>query len=261
MRNLTSGLLTLLCAIALVRAEVDWESRTIDVVGVTAATVQKELMDELFALPYGLGRNVAEHARDDVHLQENLDKYVQDYARISQQYLTDGSIQYHGSMAINGKLLALLLPQAAPVRLIVPMLCPCCGQDWPAGKAVPEGIVLQPKLDAPSDHTGIIVDCRGHAFQPSLFPRVYDESGSLVYSADFCDASTLLENAVCAYTTSTAELSSRVGDKPLTIKAVGTARDDATGITITTADAREIHGSRHNLDLLKECRVVIIYSP
>ena len=179
--------------------------------------------------------------------------------KLNQNYLTDGSVEYYSQLVLTGKIMALLVPETKAPKLVVPMLCPCCGQDWPKDKSVPNGMELVPKEIEMNEYTGIVIDCRQISFAPSLFPRILSDLGEEIYSVNFADPRYVIDVGLVLYSTSDPYNNSRVGYNPLRIQAMSAAGSKMHDIKISSFDARRIHGSKKNLALLKECRVAIIF--
>jgi hypothetical protein len=79
-----------------------------------------------------------------------------------------------------------------------------------------------------------------------------------VYSVNFAELSSVVNNGLVLYTTQDLYNHPRVGYNPLRIKAIGVSGKNPTDIKISQLDARRIHGLQKNIELLKECRVAII---
>lgn len=251
----------LLLIIQKVFAEMNWESLTIRVTSNNRAEVAKNLKSELYILQYDENKNIGDFLNVNLNRETLLLQLLNESPVINQRYLTDGSVEYVTEFLLTGKIIALVLPEIKPVKLVVPMLCPYCGQEWPKDRTVPSGLELIPKEIESSEYTGIIIDCRNLKFNPSLFPKIYNELSDEVYSINFADPRCVLDGGLCLFTTKDLYNNSRIGYNPLRIQAMGVTGDKLTNIKISSFDARRIHGSKKNLALLKECRVAIIFSP
>ena len=129
------------------------------------------LKQGLYNVQYDATRTVEDFIR--MHPERESRLMNQLYAhQTTQYYLTDGTIEYGFQLSLKPEILALLLPATQPTQLVVPMLCPYCGQEWPAGKKPPEDLQLKPKEIVTIDYTGIVIDCRGLNLTLSLFPRI-----------------------------------------------------------------------------------------
>ncbi|MFH1568033.1 MAG: hypothetical protein ABIL09_08530 [Gemmatimonadota bacterium] len=118
----------------------------------------------------------------------------------------------------------------------------------------------------PEPYTGVVVDARGSGLRPALAPRIVDETGRVIYSADHVDREYATEFGVAGYEREVrrAIASDRLGGasaRPLIVSAAGASglfSGDAvvsrdTGIRILMADTEA--------RFLSECRVVFVVGP
>jgi hypothetical protein len=237
-------------------AEMDWENYVLK----ESATHQEQAFDllknELYSLQYDATSTVGEFllANDRGEpLTEHLHRYKMD-----QYYLTDGTTEFGFHLALKPSIISLILPEKKSVQLVVPVLCPTCGQEWPADKKHPPGLQLKPKEIETAKYTSIVIDCSRLNVAPCFFPRVYNEKSQEVYSIDFADSHHVIDRGLVQYTESGLSDNPLFGETPLRIKALATMGPHRTDIKISSPDARRLHGSQSNLELLRECRVVII---
>ena len=236
----------------------DWEHLTLRAAASEPKDAFAALQNEFYNLIYDETHTVGEYLQDHQDSKNRLQGMFLEYRSLTKSYLTDGTVEYVYHLPLKNLILATLIPKARPVKLTVPMLCPCCGQDWPVGKPIPDGTELIPKQIEPVEYSGIIIDCRNIGFSPCLFPRVADNAGNVIYSVNFAHSNAVIEEGLTLFTSKSTASIARTGKTPLRIKALGVTGDNKTDIIISTADALRIHGSQNNIDLLKECRVVII---
>jgi hypothetical protein len=239
-------------------ADVDWARLVIRESTNDQTSATGLLKKELYNLQYDAEMRVADFLRMHPDLERSITEFLK-RPKIDQHYLTDGTIEYGYQLPLVGGIIQALVPDVRPVQLMVPMLCPTCKQSWPRDRRLPEGITLIPKENEVSDFSGIIIDCRGFALTPCLFPRILDETLVEVYSGNFADSQYLTLRGLVTYYSDETKARLRIGDNPLLIKALGITGGKATDIKISTADAQRIHGSQNNLNLLRECRVAIIF--
>lgn len=239
-------------------ADMNWEHLTLRQSTKDQSQAITLLKKGLYDIQYDATRTVEEFIHTHPDREGRLKNLLYDH-KTTQYYLTDGTIEYRLELSLKPEILALLLPTTQPTQLVVPMLCPYCGQEWPAGKKPPEGLQLKPKEIVTIDYTGIIIDCRGLNLAPSLFPRLLTETFEEVYSINFADTQYLVERGLVTYINGDVYDNTRIGYNPLRINALATVGDKPTDIKISSADAQRIHGSKNNLSLLRECRVAIIF--
>lgn len=253
-------IISILC-MRIALAEMDWENMIIKLSATDEAACVDLLKDELYSLQYDNSKTVSDFIKANSDLESRLRGVLCEYHNVKQNYLTDGSIEYIYQLPVKNKIMSLLLPDAKSVKLVVPMLCPSCDQEWPDDKLVPAGLELAPKQIESTEYTGIVIDCRAFKLNPCLFPNLYNELLEEVYSVNFADFNHVIDRGLMLYTTKDLYSDSRVGNNPLRIQAIGTVGDKLTDIKISSFDARHIHGSKRNIELLKECRVAIIFTP
>jgi hypothetical protein len=248
----------LVCHINATGADMNWQDMTITSAVNERTDAVEVLQEELYAVQYDDTITIGDFVESHPEFQPKFQECISAYTAIKQNYLTDGGIQYVYTLPLTNKIMSLLLPERHDIQLVVPMLCPCCGQEWPAGKPLPEGIELTPKRIETTDYSGIIIDCRGLTVSPCLFPTVYDDKGNEIYSASFATETHIINNGLIMYTTELFISPTKVGTIPLRIQAQSAEGMNNTHIVISSRDAQRIHGSLHNLKLLKECRVAVI---
>lgn len=239
--------------------EMDWEAYTLKASANDQTTAFDLLKKEFNALQYDQDMLVSDFLQTNAQITSQITSLLLNHRILKQNYLTDGSIEYVYHLTLTNKILAHLLPKASSVKLVVPMLCPCCGQEWPGGKAVPQGLELAPKQIESIMYTGIVIDCRGFNLKPCLFPKVYNEMMEEIYSTSFADQNSIIDRGLVLYTPRDLFNNPRIGQNPLLIQAIDIIGEARTDIKISGPDARRIHGSKNNIELLKECRLAIIF--
>ena len=105
--------------------------------------------------------------------------------------------------------------------------------------------------------SGIVIDAREHAVDPSMSPEVIDMQGNLVYgSISYSRAKSVNRGAVgYAYSMDDRNVSQRVGSNPLFIEAVGSLDDD---VYITSMDADKVRLAEKSFGVLSNCRVMLL---
>lgn len=110
-------------------------------------------------------------------------------------------------------------------------------------------------------YTGVIIDARGLGVQPTFSPRVYDETGTIVYGNKYIDNNFAISQGMVEYTIDpdmvrAAETGqSRAGSRPLIIKALRLV-DNNCNVVISTADANAMLSYNQSAGFLKNCAVV-----
>jgi len=105
--------------------------------------------------------------------------------------------------------------------------------------------------------SGIVIDAREHAVDPSMSPEVIDMQGNLVYgTTSYSRAKAVNRGAVgYAYSMDDRNVSQRVGSNPLFIEAVGSLDDD---VYITSMDADKVRNAEKSFGVLSNCRVMLL---
>ncbi|MDI6809608.1 MAG: LPP20 family lipoprotein [Candidatus Eisenbacteria bacterium] len=181
---------------------------------------------------------------------------------VDTRYMDDGSVEVDVEMSLRGELADVLLPETGGGEPISGLVCPCCGQPWPAGRPVPEGVkpVVRGVGDKGRVYTGLVVDTRGLGVQPAMAPRVMTEGGREVYGAGFVTRDYAIQQGVVGYGKDVAKAAGdeRVTDKPFVVKAVRASGPGKCDVIISEQDALALHGKAENLEFLKQCRVFFV---
>ena len=105
--------------------------------------------------------------------------------------------------------------------------------------------------------SGIVIDAREHAVDPSMSPEVIDMQGNLVYGTISYSRSKAVNRGPVgyAYSMDDRNVSQRVGTNPLFVEAVGSLDDD---IYITSLDAAKVLDAEKSFGVLSNCRVMLL---
>ena len=105
--------------------------------------------------------------------------------------------------------------------------------------------------------SGIVIDVREHAIDPSMSPEVIDMQGNLVYGTISYSRSKAVNRGPVGYANSMDDrnVSQRVGSNPLIIEAVGSLDDD---VYITSMDANKVRTAEKSFGVLSNCRVMLL---
>jgi hypothetical protein len=133
-------------------------------------------------------------------VQRRLERMNLASRRLGTKYLSDGTVSTEYEFPLTGAVLGLMLPARSAPRLLGRTACPCCGQPWPEGKETPADVKLVPyETGTVPEYTGIVIDAKGLACRPALFPRVVTESGDEVVGADFAKPEQLAQSGLVGY--------------------------------------------------------------
>ncbi len=105
--------------------------------------------------------------------------------------------------------------------------------------------------------SGIVIDAREHAVDPSMSPEVIDMQGKLVYGSISYTRSKAVNRGPVgyAYSMDDRNVGQRVGTTPLVIEAVGSLDDD---VYITSMDAEKVREAEKSFGVLSNCRVMLL---
>ena len=105
--------------------------------------------------------------------------------------------------------------------------------------------------------SGIVIDAREHAVDPSMSPEVIDMQGKLVYGSTSYSRSKAVNRGPVgyAYSMDDRNVGQRVGNNPLVIEAVGSLDDD---VYITSMDAEKVRDAEKSFGVLSNCRVMLL---
>ncbi len=238
-------------ALAAPSATVDWQRRVIvahgqgapDLTASSAAAARigaeraaqvdafRNILETLKGVEVKSGQTAGQLMAKDSALKASVEGLIRNFKVTDRKYFNDGGVELTVEMALDGKLADLLLPTGmAPAR------------------------TAQGTKDVGS---GLVIVAKGFKVQPALAPRIVDESGKEVYGPDFVQPGAIRENGIAGYlnSESAAEHSARVGDHPITVKAVKARGSD---VVISSADAAKLSDSQSNLGFLSEGKVIIV---
>lgn len=201
-------------------------------------------------------------------LQAELKSLSQTFTILDMRSMSDMSVEVDVELPLTGDLMNLVLPREtgkAQLRLSGTPLCPCCGQPWPAGRPVQEGV----KLIIPSDgytsakgaaFTGLVIDARELDVKPALLPKILSESGEEIYGTNYVIREEAKQIGLVAYRKGidVAVKDMRVGPMPLVIRALQTGAAK-TDIVVSDIDGVLIHAAAKNQNFLNQCRVVVVF--
>ncbi len=185
-------------------------------------------------------------AGNDDPVMAKIENMIMDAAVVDQEYIADGTVAVTVELSLSGGFAQLVLPkEIRQIEAIKPIY--------------PEGEKQEAEKNrAKRPHTGIVVDMRGGAVVPALFPRILDENGREVYGSAFVSREFAVQQRVSGYARGALEGKSRVGDNPLNVKGLRPLEAGSSDIVISNADAARLLGDSKHLEFMKQCRVVIL---
>jgi hypothetical protein len=167
--------------------------------------------------------------------RQALEALIAQAAAVETRYLPGGTVETAVQLPFAGRLTALLLAQPSAV--------------------IPDG---EPRSEAV--HTGVVIDARGLAIQPALFPRIVDESGQSLYAPEVVDVEAAVQQGYVAYAKAfdQAPAQARIGEHPLVLRALRVAGDTRVDLVLGNAEATRIRDYAATRRLVRQCRVLIV---
>jgi len=202
---------------------VDWERRVVRCTGTGAPNLKdaqgnlavarigaeraaridalRNCMEALKGVHISVGSTVGQAVGADAGLRARVEGLVKGFKVVDKpRYFSDGGVEMDVEVPLDGVSEAIL-PEGAPPA--------------PSGAS--------PRAPA-DDATGLLVDARGTGVLPALAPRLLDEQGRQLYSADMVEAGARKKGGAVAYArdpeAARRQLSARLGDRPRQVKAL-----------------------------------------
>jgi hypothetical protein len=188
------------------------------------------------------------------------------------RYMSTGDVEIDVEVSLTGVMLDALydgLPQGFGGGVLMSggqLICPTCGQPWPAGKPVPPGVnLIQSGTGAAMGatggvYTGLIIDATGLGIRPAMAPKVVDERGEEIYGSRYVSREYAVDIGMVGYekNINNARYNERVADNPLVIKAIKAEGPNKTDVVIANGDAMKIHNAAANMNFLQQCKVMFV---
>ena len=116
----------------------------------------------------------------------------------------------------------------------------------------------EPRIEAV--HTGVVIDARGLAIQPALFPRIVDERGQTLYAPESVDREAAVQQGYVTYAKvfDQAPAQARIGEHPLVLRALRVAGESRVDLVLSDAEATRIRDYAATRRLVRQCRVLIV---
>jgi hypothetical protein len=235
---------------------VDWQKNVVRCTGLAAANLRdangnaavarigaeraarldalRNCLEALKGAQLDAGRTVGGALGSDKALAAKVEGLVRGFRVVGKpRYYSDGGVEIDVEVPLQGGITDALLPRP--------------GAEAPAVTA----------SDAPAPGTSLVVDARGKKVVPALAPRVLDEKGKEIYGPAVLAPEARQAGGTAAYArdleSARRDLSARVGDAPLVVKAL---RANGPDVVISADDAARLSGK--NVAFLSEGRVVFL---
>jgi hypothetical protein len=164
-----------------------------------------------------------------------LEALVAHASVVETRYVPGGTVETAVQLPFAGQLTALFLPAVS--------------------SATPDS---EPRTEAV--HTGVVIDARGLAIQPALFPRIVDERGQTLYASESVDREAAIQQGYVAYAKAfdQAPAQARIGANPLVLRALRVAEESRVDLVLSDAEATRIRDYAATRRLVRQCRVLIV---
>jgi len=166
---------------------------------------------------------------------------------VDEKYLSDGSVEVTVQMDLTGDLSHLLIPHGEP------------GTSGMQGNPN-----VSPRIDGSGTATGIIIDASGLNVRPCMCPQIQTTDGKEVYGSAFVDRNFAVTQGMVGYvkTIDQAMGNTRVTEppppNPIVFKAEATVGSLKSDLQISASDASKIQSIKDHLNILQNCRVIIV---
>lgn len=195
---------------------------------------------------------------------------VRGFRVVDTRYMSTGDVEVDVEVPMTGIVLDAVLGESFGGGALLSgaqLVCPTCGQPWPAGKPVPPGVNLVSIGDAAGStsspnavYSGLIIDARGLGLRPAMAPKVLDEGSQEIYGTKFVNRDYAVDIGMVGYEKDMgrARSNERVASNALIVKAIRAAGPNKTDVVVATADAAKIHNAAANMNFLQQCKVMFI---
>ncbi|MCS7249669.1 MAG: hypothetical protein RMJ34_02250 [candidate division WOR-3 bacterium] len=223
-----------------------------------------KIKNYLRSLVYDDEKTLEEFLLLNPRLERRFNHLRLNYKEEKRSFLSDGSQIIEYSLSLAPDIFTIIAKKTGKEAFLGELACPLCKRLWPKDLSIPEGIKLIPYEDPniiKEKYTGIIIDCRHLSLKPAIFPKIYNEDLKEVYSINFCDSLSLIENGLISYVKSldSAYRHRKAGNFPLYISGLKIIGKNKCDIVISNKDALTLHNSLNNLKLLEKGRIIIVY--
>jgi hypothetical protein len=194
---------------------------------------------------------------------------IRGYRKVDTRYLSTGDVEVEIEVPMTGILLDALLPMTfGGGALMTGLVCPTCGQPWPAGKPIPPELQaaaqqqggMSTSAAAGGIYTGLIIDARGLGLRPAMAPKVVDEQGEEIYGSRFVSREYAVDIGMVGYEKdiNRAQSNERVTNNPLIVKGLKVSGPNKTDVVIGADAAASIHNAAANMNFLQHCKVMFV---
>ncbi len=232
--------------------EVNQDGQPVAVPGSARAHATRNIITILKQIKISPDESVGEYASTHDVILAGIEKTAQDAHITHQLYTSAMDVEVRMETGIFGGFLQLVLPDH--IRQI-PKITEQKTKSKTKNKSKLPEIPINRIL-----YTGLIVDARGLALEPILYPTIVGEQGKEIYSSLFVSREFAVQYGVATYLCDmeAALAFRRTGSNPMVFKALRKAGNKTGAVIVSMADAKALEKSTERHKFLKECRVVIV---
>ena len=223
-----------------------------------ASQARKQLLDIIMGVRIDARQTIGAYLAGDDVIAARVRGMIQNSSFDRPALFEDGG-EVRVFEALRGKLAELVLPTTIPFQSgIPPKLSTSMEQSFSYGEEDVEAVG-----GSGYGYTGLIIDARGLKVTPALAPVIYGQDGVGVYGPFVVGRANAITHGVVAYanTVAPAALRERVGDKPLTVKAMRAYGSWRTDLIVSSSMAGLMRAVLRPGDIVDECRVIIVVDP
>ncbi len=181
------------------------------------------------------GRKNAGDLMSNGKIQSKVQGIAHGFQVVDTKYYSDGSVDVKVKMPLDDKLAGALLQVPSKKKKKLP-------------------------TKGGSNFTGLVVNAQKLDVTPSMAPRIVDENNKEVYGVAFVSEKALKQGGIVTYVKdlSAAKKDTRIGTKPLVVRALETAKGSNTDIVIANADADKLRDKSQNMSFLVDGKVLVV---
>ena len=168
-------------------------------------------------------------------IQSKVTGIAQGFQVVDTKYYSDGSVDVKVKMPLDDKLAGAFIQ-------------------------VPDKKKKKLPTKGASNFTGLVVNAQKLEVTPSMAPRIVDENGAEVYGVTYVSEKALQQGGIVTYVKDlgSAKKDTRIGSKPLVVRALSTSKGAATDLVIANADADKLRDKSQNLSFLVDGKVLVV---
>ena len=192
------------------------------------------------------------YINESYQVRTRVSGLIQNAEIVTLRHFEDGSYQIKMRMPIKGKegIASAVLPMQMEKAIL-----------YPVGIAYEISIGEVSEEAQPEEAcTGLIVDARGLAIKPAMYPRLIIMSGEVIYDLMSANPNTVIEQGLVEYSSSmeAAIDSPRVTGNPLVVEALSISGEYSADIVLTEEDAQRVFNVNSMDNFFGEAKVIIL---